>query len=60
MTETENKTLAKIGDECQNCKASNHAGVWDGKRFIVCYVCGNKGVLDEQSIKILKFYADQC
>jgi len=52
--------VARVGDECQNCKASNHTGVWDGERFIVCFVCGDMGMLDEKAIEILNFYADQC
>ena len=61
-TSFENKNLlsSKLGDECQNCKASNHTGVWDGKKFVVCYICGDKGIIDKKAVKIIKFYADQC
>ena len=45
----------KIGDECPDCKETNHTGVWSEKykRFMVCAVCGDRGVLDVFGIDIL-------
>lgn len=43
---------AKPGDECSWCAESNHTGVLDraNGNFIVCKVCGDKGVIDALSI----------
>jgi hypothetical protein len=43
----------KVGDPCPRC-APEHQGVWDGSRFAVCPVCGDKCVLDEKALEILR------
>ena len=42
-----------IGDECPNCVKSGHTGVWNGERFMVCSVCGDKGIMDKKAIDIM-------
>ena len=44
---------AKPRDECAWCVASGHTGVFDQRsgRYIVCKVCGDKGVIDALSIE---------
>jgi hypothetical protein len=46
-----------MGEECPKCQASHHMGIWDGKRWTVCYVCRDTGILDEQAIMILQHEA---
>lgn len=45
--------ITKPGDECPNCKTSGHTGVWDHNFWLICPVCGDSGVLDEEGIEIL-------
>lgn len=44
---------AKPGDECPWCAESGHTGVFDPttRKYLVCKVCGDKGVLDALSVE---------
>lgn len=44
---------AKPGNECHWCAQSRHTGVFDQTtgKYVVCKVCGDKGVLDVLSIE---------
>ena len=46
----------EIGAECLTCKKTNHTGIWNGKNFQVCPICGDRGILDNKAIEILISY----
>lgn len=48
-------TQFQDGDECPGCAESGHTGVWSESqgRFIVCPICGDRGVLDKRALDAL-------
>lgn len=33
-------------EECLTCKKTDHIGIWNGERFMVCPMCNGRGFLE--------------